>query len=46
MLQNGTIGIFEFTPKGPWPFYSKNTRKLPFLAQEAQMILFFTFLHF
>jgi hypothetical protein len=25
------------TPKGLWPFFLKNTPKLPFLAQEAQM---------
>jgi hypothetical protein len=34
------------TPKGPRPFFSKNTPNLPFLAQEAQMkyfLLFFTF---
>jgi hypothetical protein len=24
-------------PKGPRPFFSKNTSNLPFLAQEAQM---------
>jgi hypothetical protein len=30
-------------PKGQRPFFSKNTSNLPFLAQEAQTILFYFF---
>jgi hypothetical protein len=30
-------------PRGPWPFFLKNTPNLPFLAQEAQMKFFLNF---
>jgi hypothetical protein len=44
-----TLGIpiiCTLTPKGPSPFFSKNTPNLPFLAQEAQTNTFFTYFHF
>jgi hypothetical protein len=35
--------LLFLTPKGPSPFFSKNTSKLPFLAQEAQMKFYYIF---
>jgi hypothetical protein len=38
--------MLGLNPKGPSPFFLKNTPNLPFLAQEAQMkfiLLFCTF---
>jgi hypothetical protein len=38
--------ILGLTPKGQSSFFSKNTSKLPFLAQEAQMRKKYKKLHF
>jgi hypothetical protein len=51
MLQTNLIGCpsllhVALNPKGPRPFFCKNTPNLPFLAQEAQMIFLIYFFIF